>query len=109
MTKDEIIALAREAGANGLRPYSKRSADDPVTAFRLTPDQLVRLADQVAAKERERVAKEFDRRCFLNDGSKCTGWYEVDEPAELIRELGSRATAWNDVPPMQDESFGNRR
>jgi len=37
--------------------------------------------------ERERLALEFDRRSVYADGTPSTGWYEPNEPAEIIRGL----------------------
>lgn len=62
-TPEEITGMARACGAKGLRPYSKRQESDPVVAFRLTPEQLVRLAalvaEKAAAKEREALLVEM--------------------------------------------------
>jgi len=35
--------------------------------------------------EREACAKEFDRRAKYADGTSSSGWYEIDEPAQIIR------------------------
>lgn len=63
-TTEEITGMARAVGAKGLRPYSKRQESDPVVAFRLTPEQLVRLtalvAEKAAAKEREAIAQQVE-------------------------------------------------
>jgi hypothetical protein len=38
--------------------------------------------------EREACAKEFDRRAKYADGTSSSGWYEPDEPAQIIRNRG---------------------
>lgn len=50
MNEPEIIAMARECGATGLKPHRKCLPDDPVVAFRMAPEQLARFAAAVAAK-----------------------------------------------------------
>ena len=35
----------------------------------------------------EDAAKEFDKRAVLLDGGPAVGWYEPNEPAEIIRKL----------------------
>ena len=35
----------------------------------------------------EEAAKEFDKRAVLLDGGPAVGWYEPNEPAEIIRKL----------------------
>jgi hypothetical protein len=40
--------------------------------------------EKIRSGERERVAKEFDSRAEIAHGS---GWYEPEEPAEIIREM----------------------
>lgn len=35
----------------------------------------------------EEAAKEFDKRAVLLDGGPSVGWYEPNEPAEIIRKL----------------------
>lgn len=35
----------------------------------------------------EEAAREFDRRSVLLDGGPAVGWYEPNEPAEIIRKL----------------------
>ena len=39
----------------------------------------------------EDAAAEFDRRATLPDGTKLEGFYEPDEPAEIIRKLGEKS------------------
>ena len=74
MTKDEIIRMAREAGA--IFP-----ADGSYHCFEI-PGTLERFAALVAAHEREACAKEFDER---DNG---IGFYDPHEPAEIIRARG---------------------
>lgn len=35
----------------------------------------------------EEAAKEFDKRAVLLDGGPAVGWYEPNEPAEIVRKL----------------------
>lgn len=37
------------------------------------------------------AAAEFDKRATMPDGTKLEGWYEPDEPAEIIRKLGGKS------------------
>lgn len=90
MTRDDIIAMAKEAGihidvlpdeycsAVGL-PSGGVSRWDGVGIDEVRA--LIRLA---TAKERERIAAEFDRRAAIIPGS---GWYEPHEPAEIARAM----------------------
>ena len=39
--------------------------------------------------EREAIAKEFDRRAVYADGTNSSGWYNPDEPAQIIRARGN--------------------
>lgn len=41
------------------------------------------------ARAIEDAAAEFDRRANLPDGTKLEGFYDPDEPAEIIRQLGA--------------------
>jgi hypothetical protein len=59
MTQDEIIRMAREAGA---APYTNRHYPDRTT-HTFSPDQLERFAELIRADEREAVEdllKEYD-------------------------------------------------
>jgi hypothetical protein len=49
---------------------------------------VVAFAALVRADEREAIAKEFDRRAVQADGTLSSGWYEPDEPAQIIRNRG---------------------
>lgn len=94
MTKD-VIELAREAGFG----MQMALLDDPFAqshAQRLY-QQLAKFAALVAARERERVAQEFDRRAVLSDGGPAVGWYEPNEPAEIVRALNTEGEG-NDRP-----------
>ena len=84
MTKD-VIELAREAGMN---PNADKGA---VNALGSSVPQhwIENFAALVAARERERVAREFDRRAVLSDGGPAVGWYEPNEPAEIVRALNT--------------------
>lgn len=74
MTRDEVIAMATEAGL--LEPGYQHG--DTVLS------ELERFAALVAAAEREAIAAEFDRRAEPG-----TGFYEPDEPAAIIRARGA--------------------
>jgi hypothetical protein len=49
---------------------------------------LERFAELVREEEREAIAKEFDLRAVYADGTSSSGWYEPDEPAQIIRNRG---------------------
>ncbi len=46
---------------------------------------LERFAELVRQDERERIAQHFDSRIYPN--LEDNGWYEPDEPAEIIRGM----------------------
>jgi hypothetical protein len=46
---------------------------------------LEAFAELVRADEREKCAREFDLRAKYTDGTSSSGWYEPDEPAQIIR------------------------
>ena len=52
MTRDEVLAMAREAGASGL-VTRETAPNGPIVAYRLTEAHLERFAALVAAAERE--------------------------------------------------------
>lgn len=79
MARDEVIAMAREAGMNLTPAQFSGVLEDEVDEFKLE-----RFAALVAAAEREAIAAEFDRRAEPG-----TGFYEPDEPAAIIRALGA--------------------
>lgn len=81
MNQNEIIAMAKEAGFdNALGGIDGQ-------------DELRHFAALVAAKEREEIAPEFDKRAVLRDGGPAVGWYEPDEPAEIVRARGTKEGA----------------
>lgn len=41
----------------------------------------------------EEIAKEFDRRAVLADGSQSVGWYEPGEPAQVVRNIALKGGA----------------
>lgn len=94
MNTQAIIAMAKEAGARSEHWATKLF---PAVQFLFTPDDLSRFAAQVAekaaAKEREEIALEFDKRAVLRDGGPAVGWYEPDEPAEIVRARGTKEGA----------------
>jgi hypothetical protein len=63
MTREDIIRMAREAGA---APYTNRHYPDRTT-HTFSPDQLERFAALVAVAERERI-KEENQRCYVARG-----------------------------------------
>lgn len=75
MTRDDVIRMAREAGA-----FTDVVARGRYDGVLFTPLELELFAALVAAAEREAIAAEFDRRA-----KSMTGFYEPDEPAEIIR------------------------
>ena len=77
MTQDEIIEMAKKAGA----AVGRQAPDAPEIVFTQCLD-IYRFATLVASAEREACAKLFDDR---NTG---TGFYDPHEPAEIIRERG---------------------
>ena len=66
MTTEEIIAMAKEAGARS-EHWATRLF--PAAQFLFTPDELSRFAALVAAKERERFALECIDIVALHGGS----------------------------------------
>lgn len=76
MTRDDIIRMAREAEIHVYPEFEG--------AFE-------RFAALVAAAEREAIAQEFDRRAVYADGTPSSGWYEPDEPAQIIRARNDHA------------------
>ncbi len=46
---------------------------------------LTRFTELIRQDERERIAKHFDIR--IDPNQKDNGWYEPNEPAEIIREM----------------------
>lgn len=86
MTKD-VIELAREAGF----PFNKYGLLQGDCDGEIEADAMfASFAALVAARERERVAQEFDRRAVLSDGGPAVGWYEPNEPAEIVRALNTQ-------------------
>lgn len=80
MTRD-VIELAREAG---LLPDNSHPA--PETHYMARKKKAVQhFAALVAARERERVAREFDRRAH-----PVWGFYDPEEPAQIIRALNTK-------------------
>ena len=51
-------------------------------------DVFLRTWQRAIQAEREACAKEFDRRAAYVDGSPSSGWYEPEEPAQIIRARG---------------------
>lgn len=66
MNRDEIIAMAKEAGARS-EHWATRLF--PAVQFLFTPDDLSRFAALVAAKERERFALECIDLVAFHGGS----------------------------------------
>lgn len=66
MTTEEIIAMAKEAGARSEHLATKLF---PAVQFLFTPDDISRFAALVAAKERERFALECIDIVALHGGS----------------------------------------
>ena len=83
MTRDEVIAMAREAGF-GRNAFSQACAKHSNGSWVDVTEELERFAALVAAAEREAIAAEFDRRAEPG-----TGFYEPDEPAAIIRARGA--------------------
>ena len=85
MTQDEFITLAHEAGFQTMEskgPYSEGKVFVQPFGWYCN-EELERFAALVAAKERERIALEFDRRAEPE-----SGFYEPEEPAEIVRGMG---------------------
>lgn len=88
MTRDDIIRIAREAGLfvgtniSGVQLVGGAPSQAGGVLVHLDITELELFASMVAAKERERIAVEFDRRVAIIPGS---GWYEPHEPAEIVR------------------------
>jgi hypothetical protein len=93
MTPEEITAMAREAGfgRNGFSECLVRSSRGVWIDVQDEVNRLVALvAEKAAAQEREEIALEFDKRAVLRDGGPAVGWYEPDEPAEIVRARGQK-------------------
>lgn len=73
MTHEEFLSLASKAGF---------SLHEDHYAIRT---MLAIFAAYVAEAERETIAAEFDRRAVYADGSASEGYYEPDEPAQIVR------------------------
>lgn len=82
MKQGEIIAMAIEASSMARLPWNGQwifRSKKELMAF------AAQVAEKAAAKEREEIALEFDKRAVLRDGGPAVGWYEPDEPAEIVR------------------------
>ena len=66
MTRDDIIAMAREAGGSVMEPYDYGEKPDRMI---LLYDELVSLAYRIAAAEREACAKVCDAR-YMGDNNR---------------------------------------
>ena len=82
MEREKVIELVKQAGDIGYCycqtiMVNDRYADDWVMAF-------ARLVEQETL---ERAAKHFDDRGRHIDGGWSEGWYEPQEPGEIIRNL----------------------
>ena len=66
MNQEDIIKMAREAGAGAMKTWNMRKESDPVTAYRFTEEAMERFAALVAAKaaqdEREACAKRCEEK-----------------------------------------------
>ena len=76
MTKDEIIALAKEAGV-----LDVHSAN----VYMCSQSELFRFVNAIQAKERERCAKVIEDDHFLHDQSPAKLF--ADQAAKAIRGL----------------------
>lgn len=85
MNREDVIQLAREASKQEPRE------DWNSTAWVFGDEALEHFAKAVEQRTLERAAQEFDRRSTYLDGTPSSGWYEPNEPAEIIRALGEKA------------------
>ena len=83
MTRNEIIAMAREAGG-----FEDRDDGVPYCMWLFTPQELERFATSVIAKEREECAKVCEERAenpALSNHRRC----DADLLAREIRARGN--------------------
>lgn len=83
------MAYAREFPFDAEGEPVVGSIHQNIRAMKSEIERLRKDAALVAARERERVAREFDRRAVLSDGGPAVGWYEPNEPAEIVRALNT--------------------
>lgn len=84
MPSDAAVALEYKAAAEALKEQAAEI------------ERLRKDAALVAARERERIAKVFDRRAH-----PVWGFYEPEEPAKIIRALNTEGEG-NDKQPASD-------
>lgn len=85
MTTNKIIAAAREAGDYADIEYQRRWESGEGGAWsQIRDERFYAIAYRAGMED---AALEFDRRAVLPDGSISDGWYEPDEPAQIIRAL----------------------
>lgn len=94
MTKD-VIELAREAGMKFVPAQFSGVLETETDEF-----TVASFAALVAARERERVAQEFDRLAAAAAGTS-HNWFEADQPAQIIRALNTEGEG-NDKQPASD-------
>ena len=83
MRQEQVIELARKHGATS---YAHRS-DTQNPAYGFTEKQIAALVSEVEQATLERAAQHFDDRGKYEDGAWCYGFYEPQEPGEIIRDL----------------------
>ena len=94
MTRDKAIAMARETGAPD---WWIGIGGGPATGW------VSALVEKAVAAERERIAAEFDLRA-----APAVGFYEPDEPAQIIRAMGDEPQPEPEVytpPPPTPEQL----
>jgi len=86
-----VVAFDRQSlAANVDLPESRYTTTGDIKDINeFTRAQLRDYGDRRAAAEREAIALEFDRRAAYPDGTPSGGWYEPDEPAEIVRARGA--------------------
>lgn len=80
-----VIEMARRAGMV-YREFEDEFANANTDG--VDSKTIAAFAELVASAEREKCAMEFDRRAKYTDGTSSSGWYEPDEPAQIIRNRG---------------------
>lgn len=111
MTRDQVIATAREVGIQANVGCIIDGEHKPaVSALKssVPVEWLEAFAREIADAERERIAAEFDRRAALSDGGPARGWYEPEEPAQIIRAMGDEPRQESEIytpPPPTPEQL----
>ncbi|MGL4585300.1 MAG: hypothetical protein ACRCVU_20275 [Flavobacterium sp.] len=88
MSNDEIVKIANRAGFSAYN----RDGEFSIAVIEgcgavVCTEEVVKLINLIEQRTLEMAAQHFDERGKYPDGTWCDGWYNPNEPGEILRSM----------------------